>query len=104
MHVSSPKGAPLDASGNGCPSLKQSCIHMTTGLRAGGRSALACIPTAAILFTTDASPAQEAKPPQLIQEAFVGDLAFTQDRGEVQIGSLLRVHGSGANRTAGVAL
>ena len=48
--------------------------------------------------------AQDAKPPQLIQEAFSGDLAFTQDRGEIQISSAMRAAGSSANRTAGVPL
>ena len=51
-----------------------------------------------------AASAQDSKPPQLIQEAFSGDLAFTQDRGEIQISSAMRAAGGSANRTAGVPL
>jgi hypothetical protein len=48
--------------------------------------------------------AQDAKPPQLIQMAFIGDLPFTQDRGEIQISSIMRAAGASANRTASVPL
>ncbi len=51
-----------------------------------------------------AAPAQDAKPPQLINEAFIGDLAFTQQRGEIQISSVMRADGAAANRTARVPL
>lgn len=59
---------------------------------------------AAILCSPDAALAQDAKPPQLIQDAFVSDLAFVQGRGEIQIGSLARIAGAGATRTAGIPL
>jgi hypothetical protein len=77
---------------------------MKTGSRLAGPSALACFLAAAILFVPDAARAQETKPQQLIQEAFIGDLAFTQERGEVQIGSVARVNGAASNRSAGVSL
>jgi hypothetical protein len=48
--------------------------------------------------------AQDVKPPHLVEEAFIGDLAFTQDRGEIQIASLMRAAGNSLNRTARVPL
>lgn len=50
------------------------------------------------------APAQDASSPKLIEEAFLGDLAFMQERGEIQIGSLMRADGASANRTAGIPL
>jgi hypothetical protein len=43
-------------------------------------------------------------PPRLIEEPFLGDLAFTQERGEIQITSLMRAAGSAADRTARIPL
>jgi hypothetical protein len=68
------------------------------------RSLLGCILGAAIVARSDAACAQDDKPPQLIQEAFLGDLSFTQDRGEIQISSLMRADGAAANRTASIPL
>jgi hypothetical protein len=59
---------------------------------------------AAFSFIPAAAAAQNPRPPQLIQEGFIGDLAFTQPRGEIQISSLLRAAGPSANRTASVPL
>lgn len=68
------------------------------------RSQLRRALVAAIIAVPSAVSAQDAKPPQLIQEAFSGDLAFTQDRGEIQISTAMHAAGSSANRTAGVPL
>jgi hypothetical protein len=59
---------------------------------------------AAIIAKPGAASAQGEKPQQLIQEAFLGDLAFTQDRGEIQISSLMRADGAAVNRTASIPL
>lgn len=63
-----------------------------------------CLIGAAIIGRPSAASAQDAKPTQLIQEAFLGDLTFTQDRGEIQISSLMRADGAAANRTANIPL
>jgi hypothetical protein len=67
-------------------------------------SPLAWLLSAAIGAIPDAASAQDAKPPRIIEEAFLGDLAFMQERGETQISSLLRTAGASANRTARVPL
>jgi hypothetical protein len=63
-----------------------------------------CLLGAAITTGPGAASAQDAKPIQLIQEAFLGDLAFTQERGEIQISSLMRADGAAVNRTASIPL
>ena len=72
--------------------------------RLTARSLLGCVFGAAFSFIPAAAAAQNPRPPQLIQEGFIGDLAFTQPRGEIQISSLLRAAGPSANRTASVPL
>jgi|GEM_PF-4431861 len=67
-------------------------------------SLLAWLLAGAIAAIPNAASAQDAKPPRLIEEAFLGDLAFMQERGETQISSLLRTGGASANRTARVPL
>jgi hypothetical protein len=67
-------------------------------------SSLWYVLAAAVIAVPRVGLTQEEKPPQLIQEPFIGALSFTQERGEIQISSAMRADGAAANRTAGVPL